>query len=219
MSQYWLNIIEDIIVHKISSNQFVLEELYEYEDYLKDKFPDNNNIHAKIRQTLQFLRDQDKIIFLERGSYRKTKYLFLLSEQQEILTDDKIKSTIKEVLIQTRLGQGSFKKSLQKEFKDQCIVTEAKLFLVASHIKPWRYASDKERLDSKNGLLLARHIDAFFDAGCITFDDQGILLKSNDITDDELRKYGIENFINKKILILCNERQKYLKHHQEFIFK
>lgn len=219
MSQSWLKIIENIIIHEINSNRFFLEELYEYEDYLKDKFPDNNNIHAKIRQTLQFLRDQDKIIFLERGSYRKTKYLFLVPEQQKILTDQKMKSTTKEVLIQTRLGQGSFKKSLQEEFKDHCIVTEAKLFLVASHIKPWRYASDTERLDSKNGLLLSRHIDAFFDAGCITFDDQGILLKSNDITDDELRKYGIENFVNQKTLILCNQRQEYLKYHQEFVFK
>ena len=41
--------------------------------------------------------------------------------------------------------------------------------LNARHIKPWRDASDAERLDGANGLLLAPHIDHLFDEGCITF--------------------------------------------------
>ncbi|MFY8062388.1 MAG: HNH endonuclease [Usitatibacteraceae bacterium] len=41
--------------------------------------------------------------------------------------------------------------------------------LVASHIKPWRDSSDRERLDSCNGLLLATHIDKAFDRYLLSF--------------------------------------------------
>jgi hypothetical protein len=41
--------------------------------------------------------------------------------------------------------------------------------LKASHIKPWRDATDAERLDGSNGLLLSPHIDHLFDEGYITF--------------------------------------------------
>ena len=41
--------------------------------------------------------------------------------------------------------------------------------LQASHIKPWRDATDAERLDGANGLLLSPHIDHLFDEGYITF--------------------------------------------------
>ena len=41
--------------------------------------------------------------------------------------------------------------------------------LKAGHIKPWRDATDGERLDGANGLLLSPHIDHLFDEGYITF--------------------------------------------------
>jgi hypothetical protein len=46
------------------------------------------------------------------------------------------------------------------------------LLLRGSHIKPWTQCeTDAERLDVYNGLLLAAHLDAAFDAGLIDFDD------------------------------------------------
>jgi hypothetical protein len=48
--------------------------------------------------------------------------------------------------------------------------------LRASHIKPWAQCeTDAERLDVYNGLLLAAHLDAAFDAGLIDFNDAGQL--------------------------------------------
>ena len=42
--------------------------------------------------------------------------------------------------------------------------------LRASHMKPWSACTDAaERLNVHNGLLLAAHLDAAFDAGLITF--------------------------------------------------
>lgn len=53
-------------------NTFVLAQVYEFSDKLAQLHPDNNTIHAKIRQQLQLLRDKGFIEFLGKGRYRKT---------------------------------------------------------------------------------------------------------------------------------------------------
>lgn len=58
-------------VNKIKSETFTLQEIYKFADFLKEKHSDNNNIEAKIRQQLQFLRDKGFIEFLGNGNYRK----------------------------------------------------------------------------------------------------------------------------------------------------
>jgi predicted restriction endonuclease len=71
-------------------------------------------------------------------------------------------------------GQGVFRANvllrelLREEFCRVTCVNEPR-HLKASHIKPWRDATDTERLDGANGLLLSPHIDHLFDAGYITF--------------------------------------------------
>lgn len=52
---------------------FTLEQMYSFVADLKAKHPHNNNIEAKIRQQLQFLRDKALIEFTTRGIYRKIK--------------------------------------------------------------------------------------------------------------------------------------------------
>jgi len=50
---------------------FTLKQMYEFVEELKTKHPANNNIEAKIRQQLQFLRDKGFIEFSSRGIYKK----------------------------------------------------------------------------------------------------------------------------------------------------
>jgi type II restriction enzyme len=57
-------------VERIKKNDFSLDEVYSFETYLKAKHPSNNNVKAKIRQQLQFLRDKNVIEFIGRGQYR-----------------------------------------------------------------------------------------------------------------------------------------------------
>jgi type II restriction enzyme len=57
-------------VERIKKREFTLEDVYSFEEYLKTKHPMNNNIKAKIRQQLQFLRDKNVIEFVRRGQYR-----------------------------------------------------------------------------------------------------------------------------------------------------
>jgi len=64
--------ILDIVkcIEKIDKADFTLNDMYDFEKYLKLKHPENNNIEAKIRQQLQLLRDRNYLEFVGRGKYR-----------------------------------------------------------------------------------------------------------------------------------------------------
>lgn len=59
-----------ICIEKLRKKDFTLDEVYRFEPLLKAKHPQNNNIQAKIRQQLQFLRDKGVIEFVSPGKYR-----------------------------------------------------------------------------------------------------------------------------------------------------
>jgi putative restriction endonuclease len=87
-----------------------------------------------------------------------------------------------EQLLRRRIGQDRFRSALLDYWGQRCPlshVTEREM-LRASHIIPWsQCVSDAQRLDVHNGLLLAAHWDAAFDAGLVSFSDDGsILMKS-----------------------------------------
>lgn len=50
---------------------FTLKQMYGFVKELSFKHPQNNNVEAKIRQQLQFLRDKGFIEFNARGNYKK----------------------------------------------------------------------------------------------------------------------------------------------------
>jgi len=66
----------------------------------------------------------------------------------------------REQLVGARRGQGVFRSNVLLR-EGACRVTgvDEPRHLKARHIKPWRHASDAERLDGANGLLLSPHID------------------------------------------------------------
>ncbi len=57
-------------VEAIGKNEFQIEDVYAYEDQLSRLYPENRNVKPKIRQQLQFLRDQGYLDFVSRGYYR-----------------------------------------------------------------------------------------------------------------------------------------------------
>jgi hypothetical protein len=79
------------------------------------------------------------------------------------------------------------------EYPNPCRITgvEIPAHLVASHCKPWRDASNEERLDGENGLLLTPSIDHLFDRGFIGFEDNGRLIISPVAHRPSLRMMGI----------------------------
>lgn len=58
------------IIDKISKNEFVLADVYKYENELSKLHPDNRHIKDKIRQQLQILRDYRYLEFTGRGAYK-----------------------------------------------------------------------------------------------------------------------------------------------------
>jgi type II restriction enzyme len=58
-------------IDSINKNNFTLDEVYQFESKLKEKYPNNNFIKDKIRQQLQILRDKGIIEFTSRGNYKK----------------------------------------------------------------------------------------------------------------------------------------------------
>lgn len=58
------------VIESLNVQEFTLQRMYDFESQLKQRFPRNNFIRAKIRQQLQVLRDAGLIMFEGRGRYR-----------------------------------------------------------------------------------------------------------------------------------------------------
>lgn len=129
----------------------------------------------------------------ERGS-RAIQEIVDDAVELEINKDRDLDSTTKQQLVLSRRGQGLFR-SRVFDFEKSCRLTQVEnpIFLVASHIKPWRLcASADERLDGANGLLLTAHADRLFDRGFISFGDEGDVIVSSRMDRLDLRRLGLE---------------------------
>nr|WP_238337630.1 HNH endonuclease [Pseudomonas sp. SWRI51] len=93
------------------------------------------------------------------------------------LENEALTETEKQQLTRARIGQGVFRQRVAK-IESRCRLTgvDNLAFLVASHIKPWRDATNEERLSGDNGLLLSPHVDKLLDRGWISFTNEGALL-------------------------------------------
>jgi hypothetical protein len=102
----------------------------------------------------------------------------IASDLAAVEADTSISATQREQLVLARVGQGRFRASVLALWDGRCAVTGCSLGAVirASHLLPWRAATNEERLDPENGLPLVATLDALFDAGLISFDPEGVLL-------------------------------------------
>ncbi|WP_174278866.1 HNH endonuclease [Sphingomonas bacterium] len=121
--------------------------------------------------------------------------------------------TMKKQLVNARLGQGGFREALLEIWSGKCALTGLALepVLRASHIKPWRDADNRERLDPANGLLLAASVDALFDRNLISFDDQGFLLVHSTVERSSLSRIGLQTGMR---VALTDENRVYLRWHR-----
>jgi predicted restriction endonuclease len=101
--------------------------------------------------------------------------------------------TTRRRLVSARLGQGAFREALLEIWESKCAITECRIknVLRASHIKPWRASNNFERLDPRNGILLAASLDALFDSCLVSFSDCGEMLVASSINRDALTQLGI----------------------------
>lgn len=127
--------------------------------------------------------------------------------------------TTRKALIQSRVGQGRFRKELSK-IEKECRITKVDRFghLIASHIKPWRDGDNDERLDPENGLMLTPTIDHLFDKGFISFDNKGDVLIAEVADEISLKKMGVTSSGGLKNKGFSEGQRAYLNYHRDFIF-
>ncbi len=128
--------------------------------------------------------------------------------------------TERQQIVSQRIGQGIFRDSLLRYWRGRCCISglDQTELLRASHIRDWAHCqSSEERLDVHNGLLLAAHLDAAFDAGLITVNENGVIHVSSNLSREAIRQLGLEKPV--KITGLRSKHQSYLEWHRRQKFQ
>lgn len=140
-------------------------------------------------------------------------------EMEQVIADQTIPETTRRAVVMARRGQGLFKQNVQR-IESRCRVTKVDQIehLRASHCKPWRDASNAERLDGENGLLLTPDVDHLFDRGFISFEDSGKVLVSPVAHRESLRQMGLEDVLHGNVGVFSEGQKAYLSFHRESVF-
>ena len=128
-------------------------------------------------------------------------------------------TTEAERLVVQRIGQDLFREGLIDYWEGRCAITGLAVaeLLRASHIKPWAAcASDAERLDVFNGLLLAPNLDAAFDCGFISIGDDGDVLASELLPADARPVLGLD--LPVRVRQVEDGHRPYLRFHRERVW-
>jgi hypothetical protein len=138
----------------------------------------------------------------------------VLEDIRHVQSDTAIPETQRLQLAKARIGQGYFRKQVIL-LDGACRVTGVSdpHLLIASHIKPWREASNGERLSGHNGVLLSPHVDALFDEQWITFEDDGQMRVHPALARDVLDRWAIDPA--KRVERFRPEQAAFLARHRE----
>jgi hypothetical protein len=137
-------------------------------------------------------------------------------ELSRVRGDASIPETQRQAVLMARRGQGLFKQRVMR-IERACRVTGVvrEEHLRASHCKPWRDATNEERLDGENGLLLTPSIDHLFDRGFIGFDGDGALIVSPVAHRDSLQRMGIDPQRSMNVGAFSVGQKRYLEFHRD----
>lgn len=180
-----------------------------FDDVLYDNTGTQNGLDSLFVPTLEVLNKKGQ----------KLNEITVLQEIEQAEDDLRVlNDTEKDSIIKSRLGQGLFRQQLIT-YWGECAVTGATFIqmLKASHIKPWRTSTNEERLSLYNGLLLSPNLDSAFDAGYISFDDNGKII----ISSKMVAAWRYELHISQKMRIqkkLNPQHLIFLAHHREHIY-
>jgi hypothetical protein len=166
----------------------------------------------KIPVPADWINDPDQRLEAEQSAYTKE-----FKDLEDEPGGDRLTPTEKLTLCRARLGQGKFREDVLK-YWDCCCLTQCSHLSVlrASHIKPWKGSTNKERLDPFNGLLLSPNLDSAFDKGLITFEDSGKIKISPQLTMNDRVALGIH--AKMRLPQVSPRHLTYLKYHREKVF-
>lgn len=160
------------------------------------------------------------------GVAQRTENMVLVGQAEweehqldRVKSDLGITETEKKAIVLARRGQGLFRARVSAIEKRCRITGTTNLeYLRASHTKPWRDASNEERLDGENGFLLSPDADFLFDRGFISFEDSGKVLISPVADMASIEKLGITPKMLQNVGAFSMGQREYLQFHRESIF-
>lgn len=161
-------------------------------------------LHAMLRRALQLSRTLPHELF--RTFTEKTAGMPRTTEAERLVVQ--------------RVGQDVFRVGLLEFWDGRCAITGLAVpeLLRASHIKAWAACErDEERLDVYNGLLLAAHLDAAFDVGLITVEDDGAVVVSAALGADAREILGLAG--NVRVREISEGHRGYLGWHRGSVFR
>lgn len=168
-------------------------------------------------------RDAIKFFFKRRGAFIPVApgdFIQTNSDDPESKYNiDRLPNTTeREGLIISRVGQGIYRKRVIHRWNYACAVTgfDKLEILIASHIVPWKDATNNERLDPNNGILLSPTYDALFDRHLISFENNGRIFLSEKIEIAAFEKIGLTG--KEKIKKLSQQNLSYLEKHQAIFY-
>lgn len=208
---------------KFLANDYLLDESISTEmiqsivEQEKEKIK-SRSVYASEKAVSDFKSGLNKFLEFIKSDYRKRLSNSLLDDIDEAKNNQSLTDTEKEQLVQARIGQGQFRNQLI-EYWGGCALTKVSMIsiLVASHIKAWRDASNEERLELYNGLLLLPNYDKLFDKGFIAFNpENGSLLCSKFIDAHDKQALGLSE--NMRLFKIEKRHYAFLKYHLEHYF-
>jgi predicted restriction endonuclease len=154
------------------------------------------------------------------GKYKDVRNYIFECDEEETTVKDQTGKKEKLAVVKTRVNQSEFRRKLVEYWGEECSVTGCKQtdLLVASHIKPWRDCTlNSESSNKFNGLLLTPNLDALFDAGYISFKDDGTILISGRLSDSTIKIFGLSN--DMQLRWIEDTHKGFLQYHRENIFR
>ncbi|HOE63756.1 MAG TPA: HNH endonuclease [Candidatus Sumerlaeota bacterium] len=107
---------------------------FSLQDFIKAKLeifinakPDNKHVEAKIRQQLQFLRDENKVTFLDNSGHYTLRDIYLLDlEKEETKTLDLTKEEPekREYIVETYVRRVKWAEQAKEILGDRCLYKE-----------------------------------------------------------------------------------------------
>jgi len=188
--------------------KFICEIEYFDADYFQTK-----DREGKLRTGIKFFFKRAEAVVPKLDLFAHS----IASEPMLDINSTRPNVTERKGLVTSRVGQGMYRKRIIHRWEYQCAVTgfDKLDVLIASHILPWAEASDEQRLDVHNGLLLSPAYDALFDRHLISFENNGKIILSDKIQAEAFERIKVLG--NEKIKNLSEENHFYLDMHREVL--
>ncbi len=149
--------------------------------------------------------------------FNKFDAVGIAAEIDDDIENSNLEGKEREVIAKIRANQTEYRSNLLKRY-DKCHLcgVNDKTLLIASHIKPWSVCNPHEKLDDHNGLLLCPNHDKLFDAGFISFTDNGGIMISPKLDKTNQMFMNIQETMK---IRMTEKNKEYMKYHRENVFQ